>query len=126
MGEPHQCGFYRFLVCPEIYKNRVLYHHNPQVTLMRTNKPECETIGKIIAEKCNANSAQTAIMLPLKGVSVISVAGQPFYDQSADTALFNAIRRHAKTDIIDFDETINSAVFSTACAYKLLDLTYLH
>ncbi|HAT60697.1 MAG TPA: hypothetical protein DCS60_08005 [Opitutae bacterium] len=48
--------------------------------------------------------------------------GQAFYDQEADTALFEAIRTNAQVEVIDFEETINSFVFARACAEKLLKL----
>ena len=107
---------------PEKFADRTFYIHNPQVTLMRTNAEECAELGKIIAEKANANPAPTAILNPLKTVSVISAEGQPFYDPEADQALFNSIHEHAKVEVIDYDEEINSEVFAQAAARKLLEL----
>ena len=107
---------------PEKFADRTFYIHNPQVTLMRTNAEECAELGKILAEKANANSAPTAILNPLKTVSVISAEGQPFYDPEADAALFGAIHKHAKVEVIDYDEEINSEAFSKAAANKLLEL----
>ncbi|BDS06617.1 hypothetical protein NT6N_16570 [Oceaniferula spumae] len=107
---------------PEKYSDRLFYIHNPQVTLMRTNADECAQLGKIIADKSNANPAPTAILIPLKTVSVISAEGQPFHDAEADAALFNAIREHAKVEVIDYNEEINSEVFAKAAAGKLLEL----
>ncbi|MFK7912253.1 MAG: Tm-1-like ATP-binding domain-containing protein [Akkermansiaceae bacterium] len=107
---------------PKKFADRTFYIHNPQVTLMRTNAEECSQLGKIIAEKTNANPAPTAILNPLKTVSVISAEGQPFYDPEADAALFGAIHEHAKVEVIDYDEEINSEVFAKAAAHKLLEL----
>ena len=107
---------------PEKFADRTFYIHNPQVTLMRTNAEECAELGKIIAEKANANPAPTAILNPLKTVSVISAEGQPFYDPEADQALFNSIHQHAKVEVIDYDEEINSEIFAEAAARKLLEL----
>ncbi|MBK1831307.1 Tm-1-like ATP-binding domain-containing protein [Verrucomicrobiaceae bacterium R5-34] len=107
---------------PEQYADRLFYIHNPQVTLMRTNAEECAQLGRIIAEKANANQAPTAILNPLKTVSVISAEGQPFHDSEADEALFGAIREHATVEVIDYDEAINSETFAKAAAHKLLEL----
>ncbi|MFT5882885.1 MAG: hypothetical protein ACI9FG_001393 [Crocinitomicaceae bacterium] len=107
---------------PEELKDRTIYVHNPQVTLLRTNAEECAQLGKIIAEKANANPALTVILNPLKTVSVISAKGQPFYDPIADKALFGAIHANAQVEVIDYDEEINSPVFAEACAQKLLEL----
>lgn len=107
---------------PQEFSERLFYIHNPQVTLMRTNAQECAELGKIIAQKANANPAPTAILTPLKTVSVISAVGQPFYDPAADEALFSAIREHATVEVIDYNEQINSEVFAKAAAHKLLEL----
>ncbi|MDB4055796.1 Tm-1-like ATP-binding domain-containing protein [Akkermansiaceae bacterium] len=109
---------------PEKFADRLFYIHNPQVTLMRTSPEECAELGKIISEKANANPAPTAILNPLKTVSIISAEGQAFYDPIADQALFAAIHQHAdtKVEVIDFDEEINSEVFAKAAAHKLLEL----
>lgn len=107
---------------PEKFADRTFYIHNPQVTLMRTNAVECAALGKIIAEKANANPAPTVILNPLKTVSIISAEGQPFYDPEADKALFDSIHDHSKVEVIDYDEEINSPVFAKAAAHKLLEL----
>jgi uncharacterized protein (UPF0261 family) len=107
---------------PSDYEDRTIYIHNPQVTLLRTNASECGELGRILAEKANANSAPTAILNPRKAISIISAEGQPFHDPEADQALFNAIHEHARCEVIDFDEEINSEVFAQAAARKLLSL----
>jgi len=107
---------------PAKFEGRNFYIHNPQVTLMRTNAEECAELGKIIAQKANANPAPTAILNPMKGISVISTEGQPFHDPEADKALFNAIHQYAEIEVIDCDETINSEIFAKRAAHKLLDL----
>lgn len=107
---------------PEKFAGRLFYHHNPQVTLMRTTPEECSRLGRIIAEKANAYTAPSAILIPRKAISVISAEGQPFHDPAADQALFAAIREHSATEILEFDEEINSPVFARACAEKLLSL----
>ena len=107
---------------PEKYECRNFYIHNPQVTLMRTNVEENIQLGKIIAEKSNANTAPTVIMLPKKAISIISAEGLAFYNSEADKALFESIHQHASGEVIDIEEEINSPTFAQACAEKLLQL----
>jgi len=111
---------------PAEFKDRTIYVHNPQVTLLRTNAEECAQLGKIIAEKANANSAPTAILNPRKAISIISAEGQSFHDPAADTALFDAIEKHATVEVVNLDEEINSKVFAEAAAHKLLELIKSH
>jgi uncharacterized protein (UPF0261 family) len=109
---------------PEKFAGRVFYHHNPQVTLMRTNAAECAALGRILAEKVNAYKSPVAVLLPLRAISVISAVGKPFYDAAADEALFGAISEHLRPGIalIEVDAEINDAAFSQACAETLLGL----
>ncbi|GAA5494793.1 hypothetical protein Rhal01_00957 [Rubritalea halochordaticola] len=111
---------------PEKYSNRLFYIHNPQVTLMRTNPSECAELGRIIAEKANANPAPTSILIPTKAISVISAKGQPFHDPVADRDLFEAINEHASCEVASFDVEINSPAFAEAAAHKLLELIKIH
>jgi uncharacterized protein (UPF0261 family) len=107
---------------PTKFKGRNLYIHNPQITLMRTTADECRQLGEIVAKKANAYQAGTAIMIPLKAISVISAAGQPFHDAAADEALFSALKANAKVPVQEFDLAINDKEFAQACAYKLIEL----
>jgi uncharacterized protein (UPF0261 family) len=107
---------------PEKYATRLFYHHNPQVTLMRTTADECSRLGRLLAEKTNAYRAPTAILLPKKAVSVISAAGQPFHDPVADEALFGALREAARHPVREIDAEINSPEFARECALDLLRL----
>jgi len=107
---------------PEKFKGRNFYIHNPQITLMRTTADECRQLGEIVAKKANAYQAGTAIMIPLKAISVISAAGQPFHDGAADAALFSALKANATVPVQEFDLAINDKEFAQACAYKLIEL----
>ena len=107
---------------PAKFKGRTFYHHNPQVTLMRTTAAECAELGAILARKANAYRAPAAILLPRKAISVISAVGQPFHDAKADEALFGAIQRDAKVPVVEYDLEINDPAFATACAERLLAL----
>jgi len=108
---------------PDKFKGRTFYHHNPQVTLMRTNAEECVALGRIIAEKANACTGPVTVLLPLRGISIISTEGQPFHDPAADKALFDAIRSHVKpgVPVVELDCTVNDPAFAAACARALLE-----
>lgn len=109
---------------PEKFQNRNLYVHNENVTLMRTSPEECEKIALDIATKLNKATAPVTLFLPLKGVSAISVAGQVFFDQLADDALFSTLRKNVgnNVELVELDCAINDNDFSTAIANKLIQL----
>jgi uncharacterized protein (UPF0261 family) len=110
---------------PEQFKDRLLYVHNPQVTLMRTTPEECAQLGKIIADKLNKTTGPTALFIPLKGVSAIDVEGMPFYDPAADKALFDALRKNldrSKVDLVELDMPINDPAFANAMVDRLISM----
>lgn len=102
---------------PEIYKNRKFHAHNPQVTLMRTNAEENARIGTWIARKLNRANTPWTLLIPEKGVSSLSIKGQPFHNPDADAACFEALEAelHAVSDqkVIRIPSEINSAEFAT-------------
>src|SRR5204862_4578233 len=65
---------------PERFAGRNLYVHNPTITLMRTTPEECRELGRRIGRKLSGAKGPTALFVPLRGVSMIAVEGQPFHD----------------------------------------------
>ena len=70
---------------------------------MRTTPEENAQLGAILAEKANAATGPVQIFLPLRGVSILdSVTDdgpQPFWWPEAYRALFDATKRHIRSDI---------------------------
>lgn len=109
---------------PEPFRERNLYRHNPNVTLMRTTAEECEEIGRRIAENLNKTTGPTVLMLPLKGVSMLDREGEPFHDPEADAALFDALRRHVRppVELVELDLHINDTAFADTVFERLIAL----
>jgi uncharacterized protein (UPF0261 family) len=107
---------------PPRFRDRTLYMHNPQVTLMRTTPDENAAVGKIIATKLNASTGPTALFLPLRGVSMIDAEGGPFWSPEADAALFDAIRAtvdRSKVELVELDMHVNDPAFADAMTDRL-------
>lgn len=110
---------------PAQFKDRNLYKHNPTVTLMRTTADELKSIGHEIATRLADATGKTTLMLPLKGVSMIDVEGQPFYDAEADKVLFDTLRTEladSNVEVVELDTDINDKEFAVAAAKKLISL----
>jgi len=109
---------------PKQFARRTFYHHNPQVTLMRTSVGECLALGKILAEKINASTGPVKVLLPWDGISVISQPDGPFHDGQADEALFDTLKVNLREDIPveEFDCAINDPRFAEAAAKALLNI----
>ena len=109
---------------PDKYRSRNIYQWNPNVTLLRTNVEENRQMGEMLAAAANASTAPVAILLPLKGVSMLDSEGGQFWDPAADAACFDAIKRNLKPGIkvIEMDNNINDPAFSGKVAETLLEL----
>jgi uncharacterized protein (UPF0261 family) len=109
---------------PPQFEDRNLYVHNPTVTLMRTTPDECAELGRTIGRKLAAAASPTAVFVPLGGVSMIDVPGQPFHDADADEALFAALKDEldGRVELHERDEDVNDDAFAVAMADRLHEL----
>ncbi len=107
---------------PDKFSNRLFYEWNPNVTLMRTTPEENAELGRILAEKTNASAGPVAFFLPLQGVSMLDAPGKAFWWPEADRALFEAIKKHARSDSIvrEMNNNINDQEFADAVVGQLL------
>ena len=112
---------------PERYRDRLLYEHNPQVTLMRTTPAECERVGAWIAAKLNACDGPVRFLIPRGGVSMLDAPGQPFWDAGADAALFGALERDLRQTpdrrLVDLPYHINDPEFADALVAAFGEVT---
>jgi uncharacterized protein (UPF0261 family) len=103
---------------PAQYRERNLYVHNPQVTLMRTTPEENRRMGEWIGEKLNACEGEVRFLLPEGGVSLIDAPCEPFHDPAADAALFEAleatVRQTARRRLIRLPHNVNDPQFAAA------------
>lgn len=76
---------------PAEFAGRRFYHHNSNVTLMRTTPDECRQIGSWIGRKLSACNGPVRFLIPEKGVSALDIENGEFFDPEADEALFGAI-----------------------------------
>lgn len=105
---------------PARFRDRTLYVHNPQVTLMRTTAEENAAMGRWIGERLNRCEGEVRFLLPEGGVSAIDAPGLPFHDPRADAALFAALERTVQQTgrrrLIRLPHNINAPEFAAEAA----------
>ena len=80
--------------CPSASPDRLLYVHNPQVTLMRTTADENAAVRRAGSPTSSTRATgPVRFLIPEGGVSALDAPGQPFYDPEADAALFATIEQ---------------------------------
>ncbi len=111
---------------PAQFKDRNLYVHNSQITLMRTTAEENEKMGRFIVERLNQMQGPVRFLLPLGGVSALDAPDMPFHDPQADAILFNTIRdgwvSAPNRRLVEIDANINDPAFSTAAINNFNDI----
>jgi len=126
VGALDMVNFWAPASVPERFKGRQFYHHNPNVTLMRTTTEECVELGHWIADKLNACQGPVRFLIPEKGISALDIEGGDFWDPAADTALFEALKsRIHETEnrkLIFLPHHINDPAFSAAAANAFLEI----
>jgi len=117
-------NFWGIETVPEKYKGRNLYKWNPNVTLLRTNVEENMRMGEMLAAAANAAKAAVAVIVPLKGVSMLDSEGNAFWNPDADRACFDAIKKNLKPGIpyLEINHNINDPEFSEKVADVLLKM----
>jgi uncharacterized protein (UPF0261 family) len=111
---------------PQKYRDagRLFYEWNPSVTLMRTSVEENRRLGEIFGAKANSARGPLAVILPLRGVSILDGDGQLFCDRAADAAMFASLRENLRKDIpvVEVDANINDSAFAEQAVKMMLEL----
>ncbi len=111
---------------PEKYRQRLLYRHNPQVTLMRTTAEENARIGQWIAERLDRCEGPLRLLIPEHGVSALDVPGMAFHDPAANAALFAALeagfRPSANRKLVRLPLHLNDEAFAAALVAHFTEL----
>ena len=111
---------------PDRFRDRLFYHHNANVTLMRTTPDESARIGAWLAAKLNTCDGPVRLLIPELGVSALDIKGGPFHDPVANAALFGAIthglRQTANRRIIAVPLHINDPAFAALACETFLSL----
>lgn len=108
---------------PAQYQHRQLYSWAPNVTLMRTDAAENESLGKQLAQRVNQSKAEVTVVLPLRGISQIDAAGNIFCQPQIDRILFDSIKHNLaeRVRLIESPAHINDPAFATVLVRSLLE-----
>lgn len=111
---------------PEKYKDRLFYHWNPNVTLMRTTPEENVALGEIFAEKLNRAQGPVAVLIPMGGFSEIDAPGKPFWWPEADQAFVDSLKSKLdpKIPVTIMDKNVNDPEFSGKVAQTMLEMLH--
>jgi uncharacterized protein (UPF0261 family) len=107
---------------PAGLRDRSIHFHNPQNTNVRTSAEELAAVAHLLAERVNAATGPTSVLVPTQGWSEVGSPGGVLHDPDANAAFTRVL--HAElapcVEFHELDMTINDPRFATAAAEALL------
>ena len=90
----------------------------------RTTAGEVADIAAEVARKLNRSNSPSAVVVPKRGWSSLSVAGADLHDPEADAVFVPALRESLKKDcpVIEVDAELNSGEFAHVLVDRLCSL----
>jgi uncharacterized protein (UPF0261 family)/ABC-type branched-subunit amino acid transport system ATPase component len=126
-GALDMVNFWAMETVPSHFRDRVLYKHNSNVTLMRTTVEENARIGRFVADKLNRMQGPVRFLIPEGGVSGLDAPGKPFWHPAADRALFDAIATNLRVSssrkLLRLPHHINDPAFAEALVANFNEIT---
>ena len=109
---------------PESLRERKVYRHTPEVAVVRANKDEMVSIGKVMTEKLNRALGPLVVVVPNQGFSPANKRGKPLYDPEADRAFVEVLRQRLKPSvrIVEVNAHINDELFAKQAVGLLCEL----
>ncbi len=84
---------------PAALKERPVYDHNPEFTLVRASHDEMIELGHIFSRRLNMAKGPVIVAVPTEGLSIPNVPGGPFWDPAADADFLATVKSEIREDI---------------------------
>lgn len=109
---------------PDELENRPYVRHTPTHTHFRTTYDELYQVGKFVAEHLNEAKGPRAVVIPLRGYSMMNREGMPLFDAEANQGFVDAIDDILNKDIkvLISDKHINDESFASEVVDLFLQL----
>ncbi len=107
---------------PEQFKDRSMYYHNPEFTLVRVMPHEQLAATHFVVDKLNQSTGRVTVVVPLGGGSVMDIEGGAFWQPELNRECREILKNGLKTGIRyrEVDAHINSDSFADAVYDELM------
>jgi len=109
---------------PAALKDRPVYDHNPEFTLVRANHEEMVELGHVFSERLNLSTGPTVVAVPTQGLSIPNVPDGPFWNPEADQAFLRTMQEEIRGDIrvFTFERHVNDPQFGREVAKLFIQM----
>jgi uncharacterized protein (UPF0261 family) len=107
---------------PEQFRDRPMYYHNPEFTLVRLTPDEQLRAIQFVVEKLNRAQSPVTVLVPLKGGSIMDIDGGAFWQPELNQRCYAALRAGLKSEIRyrEVDGHINDPAFAEEAFAELM------
>lgn len=107
---------------PESFRERPMYYHNPEFTLVRTTHEEQLAATQFIVEKLNRARGVVTVLVPLGGGSIMDKEGGAFWEPETNRLCREALRDGLNKTIRyrEVEAHINDDAFADAAFDEML------
>jgi uncharacterized protein (UPF0261 family) len=109
---------------PARFRHQHVHVHAQGIHVLRTKKNEMIEVAKCMAEKINRSKGNTAVIVPLRGLSVLDLVEKEFDDPEANLAFTQTLRLHLKpgVEVKEVDVHVTESSFGDVGAEMLMSL----
>ena len=109
---------------PPALKDRPVYDHNPEFTLVRANHEEMVELGHVFSQRLNLSIGPTMVAVPTQGLSIPNVPNGPFWNPEADQAFLQTVQEEIRGDIqlFTFERHVNDPQFGREVAELFIQM----
>ncbi len=108
----------------EEQRARQMYHHNPEITLVRVTHDEIRTVAQSVAERMNMSKDNVKLLFPIRGFCSQDIEGGELWDHEGDMIFLDVMKKQLRSDIeiIEKDAHINEKEFCDVVVKTMLHM----
>lgn len=109
---------------PDQFKDRPMYYHNPEFTLVRLTAEEQLAAVDFVIQKLNQATGKVTVVIPLGGGSIMDIQGGAFWQPELNQECWNRLKNGLKPDIHcrEVEAHINDDAFADAVFDELMQI----
>jgi len=109
---------------PDQFKDRPMYYHNPEFTLVRLTAEEQLAAVDFVIQKLNQATGKVTVVIPLGGGSIMDIQGGAFWQPELNQECWSRLKNGLKPDIHcrEVEAHINDDAFADAVFDELMQI----
>ncbi len=112
----------------ERFRHQYIHIHGTGIYVLRTKKKEMMEVAEVMAEKINKAKGKTAVIFPLKGLSILDKVDKEFDDSEANFAFFETLKKRLRpeVEVKEVDAHITDDLFADEAIkmlYRLINIS---